>query len=232
MKTNNITFTNCSNYIELEQPQPASSFLPSWYKEINSYMGKTKKPSGKGDTTATIKRCMPVFDALTSGYILVTPADVYVSVVDGTSHFEWSALGMIGFHPIEQALNHPASKNIVSHYPKWMNPWSVRTPKGYSTLFVAPFHRESVFAIMPGVVDTDEYYAPVNFPFTLNDPNFEGLIPAGTPVAQVIPFKRESWKLEFGDKNQLEDIRRVQEKLEVRLFDKYKSLWRKKKEYK
>ena len=52
-------------------------------------------------------------------------------------------------------------------------------------------HRESVFTIMDGIVDTDSYNALVNFPFFLNDWSYEGLIPAGTPMAQVIPFKRE-----------------------------------------
>lgn len=231
MKSNKIVFTNCTNYTEIDKPQPASSFLPSWYKELDSYMGKIKKPAGNGQTLATVKRCMPVFDALTSGYIIVTPADVYVSQIDGSSHFEWSALGMIGFHPVEQAPTHPAN-NVKTHYPKWINPWAVRTPKGYSSLFVQPFHRDSFFTILPGIVDTDKYFAPVNFPFVLNDANFEGLIPAGTPVAQVIPFKRESWNLEIGGYEEIKEIQKVQQQTETRLFDKYKLLFRTKKEYK
>jgi len=30
--------------------------------------------------------------------------------------------------------------------------------------------------------------------------NFEGLIPKGTPVIQVIPFKRDNWKSNIYDK--------------------------------
>jgi hypothetical protein len=93
-------------------------------------------------------------------------------------------------------------------------------------------HRENIFTIMPGVVDTDEYYAPVNFPFVLKDPKFEGLIPQGTPLAQVIPFKRESYKMKLGNAQDAADVERVQKRLQVKLLDKYKNLFRTKKEYK
>lgn len=225
-----ITFTNTSGFDELEQPQPASKFIPDWYSKIESYIDSEKKPVGDGTTKATIKRCMPVFDAIVSGYIISSPADVYVSMKNNAQHFEWSALGLISFHPIEQAPNHPFVKSHA--YPKWMNPWAIKTPKGYSTLFVQPFHRESVFTILPGVVDTDEYLAPVNFPMVINNPEFEGLIPKGTPIAQVIPFKRDSWSMVFGGENELREQARITNKLQTRFFDRYKSMFRAHKEYK
>jgi hypothetical protein len=85
---------------------------------------------------------------------------------------------------------------------------------------------------LPGVVDTDEYIAPVNFPFVLNDINFEGLIPAGTPMAQVIPFKRDSWKMVFGDEEKTIDQSKVANLIKTKFFDAYKNSYRKTKEYK
>ena len=216
--------------VDIEQPQPAFKFIPDWYKNMESYIGKEKKPSGSGTTTATIKRCIPVFDAITSGYIITLPADIYVSIVDEKQFFEWSDLNLINFHPIEQAPEHPNRKPHA--YPKWMNPWGVKTPKGYSTLFVQPMHRESVFTILPGIVDTDTYTAPVNFPMVINDPNFEGLIPKGTPIAQVIPFKREGWQMEIGSKRELKEQNNVLQKINSKFFDKYKSMFWSRKEYK
>lgn len=224
-----IIFTNTSG-IDIEQPQPASKFIPDWYKNMESYMGGEKKPKGDGKTDATIKRCMPVFDAITSGYIITSPADVYVRIKDEKQHFEWSALDLIKFHPIEQAPEHPNHKPHA--YPKWMNPWAIKTPKGYSTLFTQPMHRESVFTILPGIVDTDTYTAPVNFPMVINDPNFEGLIPQGTPIAQVIPFKREGWQMEIGSEKELIEQYKVRQKLEIKFFDRYKSMFWSRKEYK
>lgn len=226
----NIIFTNISGIDGLEEPKPASKFIPDWYKNMESYMNGAKKPDGNGSSRATIKRCMPVFDAMTAGYIITTPADVYVSIRNEEQHFEWASLSLINFHPLQQAPEHPLHKAFA--YPKWTNPWSIKTPKGYSTLFVQPMHRESVFTILPGIVDTDEFTPAVNFPMVINDPNFEGLIPQGTPLAQAIPFKRESWTMQLGGEKEIKEQALITNKLQTKFFDKYKTMFRQNKEYK
>jgi len=225
-----IKFTNTNGWQDLEQPKPSSYFIPEWYKNIESYMGNKKTTNGQGATTATIKKCMPVFDSITSGYIITLPADIMVTLKDGQQYFEWSNFGLVSFHPVEQAPDHPARK--PHQYPKWNNPWAIKTPKGYSTLFVQPFHRESVFTILPGIVDTDTYTAPVNFPFVINDPNFEGLISKGTPIAQVIPIKRDVWKMELGGQEELIEQANITTKLSTKFFDRYKTMFWFRKEYK
>lgn len=229
---NKIIFTDTTKS-DLEPPLPASKLIPEWYKEMGSYLNKEKKPIGNGIVSTTIKKCMPVFDAITAGYIIKTPADIWVSIkeIDGvkTQYFEWSNYSLIQFHPIEQAPNHPSKKPYS--YPKFMNPWAIKTPKGYSTLFVQPLHRKSVFTILEGIVDTDIYTAPVNFPFVIDDPDFEGLIPAGTPMAQVIPFERKQWVMSIGKEKELTLINNLGKKLETKFFDRYKTLFWAKKEY-
>jgi hypothetical protein len=223
-----IIFTDTSG-ADLEQPQPASKLIPDWYKKTESYMYGEKKPDGAGGIVGTIKRCVPVFDAISAGYIIKSPADIFVSLRDGKQWFEWSDFNLITFHPIIQAPEHPDKKPFP--YPKWNNLWSIKTPKGYSTLFVQPFHRESVFTILPGIVDTDQYTAPINFPFVINDPTFEGLIPKDTPIAQVIPFKRDSWNIKLGDEKDVAQAKLILRKLQSKFFDKYKLMFWTKKEY-
>jgi hypothetical protein len=213
-------------------PTPASKNLPEWYKEMSSYSDNVRKPNGQGSTTATIKKCLPVFDMMTAGYILYTPADIYVSQDETSYNYEWADLELISFHSTIQTttptnLKHPQIKNEFDS-PKFRNPWAIKTPKGYSCLFMQPTHRDSVFNILPGVVDTDSYYSPVNFPFRTNDLQFTGLIPAGTPMAQVIPFKRDAWQMEFGEL----DVKSIDTRLDTKFFDKYKSMFWQKKEYK
>jgi hypothetical protein len=231
-----IIFTNIAGIPEEYSPKPASKFVPEWYKNLDSYMNGEKKPTGEGNSAATIKKCMPVFDAITTGYIIVSPADIYVSQKDDGNgstvpYYEWSNYGLIQFHPVEQAPSHPNRNGLLS-YPKWINHWGIKTPKGYSLLIVQPFHRESVFTILPGIVDTDSYVAAINFPFVLNDPKFEGIIPAGTPIAQVIPIKRESWNMSFGNEKELKEINNVNTRLLSKFFDRYKDMFRSPKEYK
>lgn len=230
-----IIFTNTSSFEDLEKPQPASNFIPEWYKTMDSYTNGKKQPDGSGITTATIKKCMPVFDTITAGYIITSPADVWVTLKDGAPRYEWAALDLITFHSSQQVPYYPSDRKFrypLELYPKWTNYWSIKTPKGYSTLFLQPMHRDSVFTIISGIVDTDFYTAPVNFPFILNDPNFEGLIPKGTPIAQVIPIKRDNWKMSFGQEKELAEQKQVTQKLLTNFFDKYKKTFRQEKSYK
>jgi hypothetical protein len=173
---------------------------------------------------------MPVFDAMTAGYLITTHIDVYVSIKNNQQYFEWPSLEPVGFHPIEQADKHP-DHNEHSYF-KWHNPWSIKTPKGYSTLFVQPMHRESLFTVLPGIVDTDTYTPPVNFSSVMKDPNFEGLIPKGTPIAQVIPFKREGWEMEIGHKKEFEEQRNITRQIFTEFFDRYKKMFWTPKEFK
>jgi len=241
---NEITFIDMSGLVDQScYPIPAEKFIPEWYKNMDSYngpLGNQKAPDGKGQTTATIKRCMPVFDAMTSGYLILSHTDVYVSQVDGLPYFEWAGTkqgDVIMFHLSGQAIDHPLAKKKDPRlgHPKWNNPWLIQTPKGYSSLVLNPLHRDLPFTILSGVVDTDKYQQiPINFPFALNDPNFTGLIPAGTPIAQVIPFKRSSWVSKKRSKNQEDEKKHILDlsKLQSRFFDAYKGFWWSRKEYK
>lgn len=225
-----IKFINTLGVPEEYSPKSADKFIPDWYKNTSNYIEKSKKPDGDGQTTATIKKCMPVFDAMVGGYIIPTYVDIFVSQKDGLPYYEWPNYEPIAWHPIRQAPLYPNQNGAP--YPKWINPWGIKTPKGYSCLFVQPFHRKSDFNILPGIVDTDEYYAPVNFPFVLNDISFEGLIPAGTPMAQVIPFKRDYWKMSLGNEKDLMNQSKVTNLLRTKFFEGYKSFFRQPKEYK
>lgn len=255
-----IIFTDTIGVPKEYEPKPAFKMIPEWYKNTESYISDEKKPSGDGNTTGTIKRCMPVFDALNSGYLLETYTDIYVSrkkaeyadkdyydktgktklltpakikklkLKENYSWYEWPSYSPIAFHPPEQAPLYPGTTSYNS-IPKWINPWGIKTPPGYSSLFLPPLHRDNTFVAMSGVVDTDTYTAPVNIIFMLSDPDFAGLVPAGTPIAQVIPFQREVWQMSIGMQEDLQAQNTVTAKLRSRFFDSYKNQFRQVKEY-
>jgi hypothetical protein len=225
----NITFTNILGF-DFYPPKPAVKEVPEWYRNTPEYNGtQGKKVLSGGGIPHTIKKCMPVFDAITAGYILYTQVDVQVSIEDDLPYYTWSGQNAISFHPIQQAPLHP--KRNEAPYPKWQNPYSIITPPGYSVLFTQPMHRESVFTILDGIVDTDNYTAPVNFPFVLNDTKWEGIIPAGTPMAQVIPFKREFWEHKIGSEKEIKEQNMITEKLKILFFNSYKKQFWSKKQY-
>lgn len=223
---NKIIFTPTEIVPKEYYPAPASKYLPEWYKKQQSYVNGKKEVGVKG-STHTIKKCVPVFDAITAGYIIPLYTDIYVRQENGFPYFSWSSLNAIQFHNPDQLLSHPKS-NPEMFVPKFLNWFSIKLPTGYSALFTPPMHRPNdIFRILEGVVDCDTYTSPVNFPFMLNDPNFEGLIPAGTPMAQVIPFKRQEWKMEFD--NNIEEINQFNKSRHSIYFDYYKNkIWHKK----
>jgi hypothetical protein len=226
-----IVFIDMVGVLPDYAPIPAKSSIPDWYKELNSYTDNKKIPNGNGGTSATIKKCIPVFDAITAGYFIKLPADVFVTQKEDGPYYEWSNYGLIQFHPVSQAPNHP-HRNKLPIYPKFINPWSIKTPKGYSCLFTAPKHRDNSFTILDGIVDTDTYFAPVNFPFVLNDNKFEGLIPAGTIIAQVIPFKRDAYTMVINKSEDNQNAQNILQQLKTKMFDSYKTQFWHKKEYK
>jgi hypothetical protein len=112
---------------------------------------------------------------------------------------------------------------------KWNVPWSIETPPGYSLLFTHPLNRmELPFVTMSGVVDTDEYKCPVNLPFMIRE-GFMGIVPKGTPIAQVIPIKREKWSSET--KQMTDHSATLYDDLRSVLNGSYRLRWWKKKSY-
>jgi hypothetical protein len=74
-----------------------------------------------------------------------------------------------------------------------MPAWCIKTPKGYSSVFTHPINRPDLpFYTLGGVIDTDKWGEAGSHPFLLKK-GWEGIIPAGTPIIQIIPFKREGW---------------------------------------
>jgi hypothetical protein len=235
-----ITFTTKFDIEPEYYPKPASAIIPDWLVKMQAYGGFHEVPEGtktvlnRAEPNSTIKRCVPVLDAATAGYIIFTNADIWVQRDPNLSDPIIQTRGPLGVssHEYGQAKLHPAARKNMS-FPKLSNPWMIKTPKGYSTLFVAPMHNPNgIFTALPAIVDTDQYTQEVNFPFTLDDPDFVGLIPAGTPIIQAIPFKRESWQMEIGGHEEISEAAAVGRRHATKIFNVYRSLFWSRKEFK
>lgn len=229
-----IKFTKILDVPDMYAPKPIKKILPDWYKNTEEYINGNKMSSTNGQQQFTIKKCIPVFDAITAGYIITTYTDIYINPIvtaqsTKESVYHWQQFEPITMHTKMQGTLHPGYNG--ADFPKFNTAWSIKTPKGYSSLFINPMHNPNkIFTILEGIVDTDSYAAPINFPFILNDLNFEGIIPAGTPIAQIIPFKRDNWQMEFGDAKEFEQSRKDSILLRSKYFHGYKTLfWNRKK---
>jgi hypothetical protein len=230
-----IVFTDTHNPDGvLEKPKPATDYIPEWYKKAIPYLSSDgkKAPSLDGTPIATIKRCMPVFDMMTAGYIMETPYDIYVRQTDTGPYFQWVEQPAVAFQTMGQFQNHPYSRDI-NYAVRIEIPWSIKTPKGWSIMVMEPQHREpGPIECSSGIVDTDDFSIPFNMFLKLRDPKFEGMIPAGTPFLQIIPFKREAWVSQLGGKKERDKYQSDWRKFVTVFFDRYKKFWWVRKEYK
>lgn len=179
-------------------PQPAKTMIPDWYKNIPSH--HSKDPSfveSFGNNNSTLKQCMPFFDSWTFGYIMTTPCDIMVE-----KNFDGSSVKIHSNNMFDIVGNRgTAGKHSMPipeyYYPEeftWQTVWEAKTPKGYSSLYTHPINRpELPFYTISGVMDTDGWYITGNHPFFIRK-GFEGIIPIGTPMMSIIPFKRNNWK--------------------------------------
>jgi len=219
-----IEFSSHENYFELKEdyPTPIKLNIPEWYKKLEH-----------SALDRTIKGCIPFLDTLTTGYLLKMPQDLYlrhnvISKNDKGEEFRdsFQTYGLfdlfsvlqakhlnlnsgIDVHPIKQLKGSPfIEKNKNLPFYKILNPWKIKTPKGYSCLFVPPLNNaDDRFSIISGIVDTDTFPNEINFPIVVNGdkyPVLETLIKKGTPYVQVIPFKRDNWKIKITPRKQSE----------------------------
>lgn len=210
-----IEFSIHPNLSKLEniKPFPIKHSLPDWYKKLE-----------KHDPLAfNLKGCIPFLDGITAGYTLPLPQDFTINHnfynTEKESHdtaYKFSLndgfnkemqkyynlnIDNESHHPVQQigGDNFFSKKNANNHIIKILNPWKIKTPEGYSCLFVAPFYSETdYFYIINAIVDTDRFDDFINFPIIINNdkyPSFKKVFKQGTPYVQIIPFKRDSWKM-------------------------------------
>jgi uncharacterized protein involved in tolerance to divalent cations len=186
----------------VDYPQPASKNLPEWYKKSNRFMFGDKKPGlikeSNTHKNTTLKACMPFRDAMTTGYIWTLPTDLEITKFNKTHNIKWAALeGIVSNHQPEQVPNFPNPMKTDTTVFKFNCDFVAKPPKGYSILYTHPLNRHDLpFRTFSGVVESDSYNLPVNFPFQLIvflEEDEKLIIPKGTPIIQFIPIKRENW---------------------------------------
>lgn len=190
-----IRFFSAKQYENAGQPIPAKKVLPEWYRQ--SEMDLVNPTDQK--TVPGLKRCVPFMDAMISGYVLTTPMDIFVSRnEDGSLKLGWNSSehfnDFIGERTKELGEKMPRPAGHLPNHLAFKGFWGFKTPRGWSVLVVHPLNRHDLpFTITSGIMDADKYSTSGNIPFFIKE-DFVGVIPAGTPFAQLIPIKRAKWK--------------------------------------
>src|SRR5262249_23771070 len=112
---------------KIPEPFPASRAVPDWLKQLPVDL--------QGEPT--IKRCQPFLQAMTAGYIIPAPFDVqFWHLQEGELVFNTEG-PMPQRHLPSQQIGTPFSTAKIV---KLINPWLIKTPASYSTLFTRPFN--------------------------------------------------------------------------------------------
>jgi len=189
-------------------PVSSKTTMPQWYKDIPPYIGGEKNVRVfKGTANSTVKNCVPFLEAMMAGYMIVLSEDIQVNWENGNPEFCWrTTREAISFHSFEQADKLPVPFGCYGQVIKFENNFRINTPKGYSLLIKHPANRFDLpFRTLDGFVDTDDYTLPVKFPFFIQD-GWSGILTKGTPVAQIIPVKRDDWKHELKTMTEKENV--------------------------
>jgi hypothetical protein len=185
------TSTECGPVIPA--PIPSSEMLPPWYKGMNKIV-EPRTISG-GRLNKTVKACMPFLDSLTAGYMLTTSCEIRFDV-DGRGGFDYEIANAPHPFVVRENYSAPIPDEYYQVEFAWQTYWQAHTSVGSSSLFVHPLNRPDLpFYTTSGIVDTDQgmFVGTGSMPFYVKK-GFVGIIPIGTPFAQIIPFERSSWE--------------------------------------
>jgi hypothetical protein len=179
------------------EPIASSKNLPEWYKNMPLHY---KDPhTNIEERQYTARGCRPLMQGFTSGWLLPLPADVRILRSNDVTKIEFGGsddvLLQVGEKTGITDINTPPfdSGTVV----KFHTPWYISVPNGYSVLEMPPLNRHDsefnkFFSPFGGIWDADYHLGKMN-PFALMEvkENVDTIIPAGTPIAQIIVINRD-----------------------------------------
>jgi|GEM_PF-2729388 len=196
-------FTDHEELLEFP-PVAARKALPDWFKQMSPSIelppGSSRFPFGiskalrLSNVNATIRRCPGVISYLSEGYLIPLWSDFLVQIRGKTVYCAGSnELAKASPHSKEMQYNTmPLPDDYLEDSVKFLNPWKVRTPPGWSVLLSQPFfHFEQRFTAVSGVVDSDVYHhIHINTFFRKGDKDHQ--LKMGMPFIHVLPFQRNA----------------------------------------
>jgi hypothetical protein len=184
------------------KPIPASQAVPQWWKDAPPYMITENNPTGTKlnlngmSRQASFKKCTPMLDSITSGYVFPLWADVLVTQTDQGPSLTWRVSKSV-FSLHTKGGKMPTFPGYHEQPFKYNNAWIPKLPKGYSA-YITPVagNPDAIFHPITGIIDYDKSIHQLSVPGYIKE-GFEGIIEKGTPMFQLTPFKRENWVSEF-----------------------------------
>jgi hypothetical protein len=185
----------------LPRPVPARSGLPDWLRA----MPAKAHSEIHGRDIRTVKQCPPFVDAMAYGVLIPLPCDLTID--KGSFSWAWDIpepttsghpRAPLSFHVAPQFAGAPFARSEQAAI-KFNSFWTIELERGWSLFATHPVNRDDLpFRLITGLVDADLFHdGGINFPAVWTEPNYSGVLPKGTPVAQVFAVPRTTLELEF-----------------------------------
>jgi hypothetical protein len=174
---------------------PAKNFIPDWFKKQTRYENEESKALNVLPLKMTYKACYAFTDSFTTGYIMPLAVDIAVRQTEGGPSITWEDPNNKYVVLRDKNTNNtlPTPNGFANQHYVWETKHSFKIPKGYSAIVTHPLNRFDLpFLTLSGIIDGEMTVYNGNIPVFFNS-TFEGIISAGTPIAQIILFKREDW---------------------------------------
>ena len=236
----NIYFEELFDELGCPHPEPAIHSFPKWFKNMPRFYNVDPHRDVPVREFGSIRDCPAVNDAMGFGYMLYLPADVFIDATKDEIRFDVGTFGngsrihdagfsFITEHDPIQTSEYQAMFDFHRQSLKWQTYWGVKTDEGYSTLFIHPMHRNDLpFYSVTAIVDTDKFPTRDPYAFFIKK-GFKGIIHRGTPMLQVVPFRREDWTMNIVEPD-AKSFRVNQQKMGSVFSQPYKKLfWQRKK---
>lgn len=188
---------NKNDFLTIYKPTPSANFIPEWFRTLDN-----------DPVMKTAKSCRGVYDMMTAGYMVVWNTDVVLSKDEQNriviSRTRDGSNANFHPHPGWQLGAYPSALLSMQKdgIQKFDTQYRVKSSKGTSLLMQQPSYRPDLKTeVMPGIIDTDKFYSPLNVLFMIKEFNSNRSIKinAGTPLAQIIPFQRTEWEIEYSN---------------------------------
>jgi hypothetical protein len=186
------------------RPKPAREFIPKWYKNIpadipersvnpNFFVSKLKT------NFKTAKTCPSFPSVFNEGYIVTAPCDIHLGFVNNQFFMDQSNKDIwLELHDHDQMTNHIPGRPIRGIF-KITTRWQCIAPKGYSVRYLPLFWDfNKDWTASYGVIEHDKMHQ-LNVQLLYTSDKDEILIKQGTPLVQLVPFKREDFKYTIKD---------------------------------
>lgn len=176
--------------------EPIKNIVPDFYKDAEAI--PNYKKIKEFPIKVVFKNCSTFLDSFTTGYYLPLISDIAVKQTDSGPVISWydPQIEIISQRDKTQNPTLPTPIGCSSNQFVWHTQHVFEIPKGYSALLTHPLNRHDLpFVTLSGIVDDFVLHngaVPVYFSST-----FEGIVPKGTPILQIILFKTENWKSEI-----------------------------------